>query len=152
MSHGGSSSADSGGTGCRLCQLFAKFLVCPCLHHRLAFVLRHDPTLLHSDAKAALHAAKLTALSVRQGNEAITLMTALKVQVVVVLNGATEKSFARVARQAAKVVAFGNVTTHAAILDSVSGLVVCRWLDRVKTWQWRHLLAETVCVILKYLP
>ena len=104
-------------TGRRLRQLFTQFLIGSRLHHGFTLVLCHDPTLLHSDAEAALHAAELAALSVGQGNEALALVTALKVQVVDVLNGSTEKGLARVARQAAKVVALGIVTTYATVLD-----------------------------------
>ena len=108
--------------------MFAQFLIGSRLHHGFTLVLCHDPTLLHSDAEAALHAAELAALSVGQRNEALALVTALKVQVVVVLNGAAEKGLARVARQATKVVALGNIAANAAVFDSIWVLVVCRWL------------------------
>ena len=45
-------------------------------------------------------------------------MTALEMEIIVVLNGSSEKCLARIARQSAEMITFGDVTANAAVFDS----------------------------------
>jgi len=66
----------------------------------------------------------LTAFSIRQRNYAAALVSALEVEVIVILNGSTEKGLAGVTREPAEVETFGHVAAHTAVLDRSTCLVV----------------------------
>jgi len=66
----------------------------------------------------------LAALSIRQRNNTATLVSALEVEVIVILNGSTEKCFAGVTGESAEVETFGHVAAHTAVFDRSPCLAV----------------------------
>ena len=57
-------------------------------------------------------------------------MTALEMKIIVVLNGSSEKCLARIARQSAEMITFGDVTANAAVFGDATS-PTGRWHGRM---------------------